>query len=164
MPNLGTHYTQSHLHDTSLIGRGTRFYLHAALNDLTDLPTSEQSSLALDANADPITTNRLMDLDPGTGQIGLTANTIDINPRNYYFTRFVSPRIFQSSISANTWTYNFAAEQEHSSVNFPVSGTDKSVYVSLYVWRPSTQTKIGTIAEGNRLCCIRNAKWRCIGI
>ena len=69
--------------------------------------------------------------------------------QNYYYTRFVSaPLSGVTSITAQTWTYNFAATQSSLSANFPCSGTNQPVRVTAYVWRPGTG-KVGNILDGN---------------
>lgn len=78
-----------------------------------------------------------------------TNNTASL--QNYYFTKFVSDPINQTSVAANTWTYNFAARTTNVAgfTNYPVSGTNQPVRIHVYVWRPSTSTKVGTILDGN---------------
>jgi hypothetical protein len=91
-----------------------------------------------------------MSITKGNSDNGLvvtSANTV--NPTDYYFTKFVSPPLYQSSLASNTWTYNFAAQESSVSANFPCAGANQVVYVNAYVWRPTTTTKIGTILDGN---------------
>lgn len=85
----------------------------------------------------------------GTGMVSLSITISSANSGNYYYTRFVSPPLSVSSISSNTWTYNFSASEGTTFLNFPVNGTNQPVRVNCYVWRPSTSTKIGTILDGN---------------
>lgn len=126
----------------------TRFYLHNATNGTLNLPTAEQSTLTADTNVEGSqTTNRLMNTTIGTGMVGLVTS-IASGTNEYYYTRFVSSPIFQTSLAANTWTYNFATHQNQTAANFPVSGNDQPVRVNCYVWRPGTG-KIGTILDGN---------------
>ena len=131
----------------------TRFYFHATTNSTSGLPTAEQSSLTIDQSAEGGTTsavNRTMNTTIGTSQTSIAQSSIATTAaRNYYYTRFVSQPIFQSSIAANTWTYNFAAKESSTGADFPVGGTNQPVRVNCYVWRPSTSTKIGTILDGN---------------
>lgn len=127
----------------------TRFYFHAATSTVTGtLPTTEQSSLTAAANADAQTVNRSMDTIKGT-----SASTLGIlstaTTRTLYYTKFVSPKIYQTSIAANTWTYGFSINETNLNVNFPVSGANQSVWVHCYVWKPSNGTKVGTILDGN---------------
>ena len=75
-----------------------------------------------------------MDTDIGTGQVTLTLSSLANNDTNdYYFTRFVSHRVNQSGIGANTWTYNFAARENNANTNFPVNGTILEVPGNFYL-------------------------------
>lgn len=126
----------------------TRLFFHVASSVLTNLPTEEQSSLTADINAEGSqTTNRQMNTTIGTSQTSLVS-TVATGTNEHYYTRFVSPPLFQTSISANTWIYNFAASQNQSVANFPVNGIDKPVWVNCYVWRPGTGV-VGTILDGD---------------
>ena len=128
----------------------TRLYFHNTQDDTSGLPTAEQSSLTADQSAEAQTINRSMNDTIGSGQTYIRQLSIGTTgTRYYYYTRFVSPPLYQTSIAPNTWTYSFAARSTTGSANFPVSGTDKPVRINVYVWRPSTQTKIGTILDGN---------------
>lgn len=62
--------------------------------------------------------------------------------------------INQSSIAANTWTYNFAARENNTNANFPRSGRDVGVPINVYAWRPRSGV-IGTI-----LNCINSGNSR----
>lgn len=126
----------------------TRFYFHSTTNSTVGLPTTEQSSLTATLSVDAQTLNRTMNTTIGTGMTSIGTTSASTSSRNLYYTRFVSQPIFQSSIAANTWTYNFSALQQHASANFPVNGSNQAVRVNCYVWRPSTSTKIGTILDG----------------
>lgn len=130
----------------------TRFYFHLTTDSTSGLPTTEQSALTATFTVEAATLNRGMDTNISTGSVQQTRNSL--GPRttsleDHYHTRFVSPPIYQSSVAANTWTYNFATRTTSTSANFPVSGTNQPVYVNCYVWRPSTSTKVGTILDGN---------------
>jgi hypothetical protein len=86
----------------------------------------------------------------GTAQsiITLTTNAVT-SQQFYYFTKFVSEPLNQTSIAANTWTYNFAARSPVSGfANYPTGSTNQPVRVHVYVWRPSNGTKVGTILDG----------------
>lgn len=66
--------------------------------------------------------------------------------------RWVSTPLVADTISANTWTLNFAASEQNQGANgseFPVLGTNQVLWVNCYVWRPSTSSKVGTILDGN---------------
>ncbi len=130
----------------------TRFYFHNVANATTGLPTTEQSTLTVGQSAEGGTAsalNKTMNTTIGTGQVSLAMTPSGTAAKNCYYTRFVSVPLFQTSIAANTWTYNFAAAEGSTFTNFPVSGTNQPVRVNCYVWRPSTSAKIGTILDGN---------------
>ena len=70
--------------------------------------------------------------------------------QRYYFARFVTDTLTNiTSITAQTWTYNFATTVNNTTGGFPVSGTNQPVRVVAYVWRPSTASKVGDIVDGN---------------
>ncbi len=128
----------------------TSLYFHAAASSVANLPTDEQSSLAPDANkADAVTVNRSMDTSVGVSPTSLViTTTADTNAHNYYFSRFCTlPLKDVTSITAQTWTYKFAAKESNTAANFPCTGTNKAVRVTAYVWRPGTG-KVGNILDG----------------
>src|SRR6187200_2834516 len=91
-----------------------------------------------------------MNTTVGVSQANLTnTSTADTSSHNYYITRFVSPLIYQGSISANTYTLEYGAKESNAAANFPVSGTGVAGRVNCYVWKPSNGTKYGTILDGN---------------
>lgn len=115
------------------------------------MPANEQSaSLTADDNFEANqSTNRTMDTTIGTSQTSLANASLAVNTlKNYYVARFVSPFLGQSSISANTWTWSFATQQSNASARFPAFGTTSPGSISLYVWRTSTQAKVGSIIDG----------------
>ena len=129
----------------------TKLYFHAALETvLTNLPTTEQSTLTANDNWDAQKVNRTMDTTIGTAQTSLTNASLALATlQNYYVTKFISKKLNQTSISANTWNYKFAAQESNANANFPCTGTAQVVYVNCYVWRTSNGTKVGTILDGN---------------
>ena len=128
----------------------TKLYFRNTVNSTTGLPTTEQAtSLSSNKDAESQTINRTLSITAGSSEVALTlASNTSTSEQVYYFTRFVSEPLNVSSISANTWTYAFAAEEPGLSANFPCTGTDKAVSVHCYVWRPSTSAKVGTVLEG----------------
>lgn len=127
----------------------TRLYFHAANSAVGGtLPAAEQSALTAALSVDAQTVNRNMDTNIGssaTSRTFLSANAT----RDIYITKFVSPPIYQTSIAANTWTYAFTADEDSATPNFPVNGANQPVYLNVYVWKPSSGTKVGTILDGN---------------
>lgn len=129
----------------------TRLYFHVIGNGLANLPGTEQSSLTSNKDAESQIANHHMDTTIGVGQNSIVLSSIaSTSLQRYFFTRFVSnPLSGISSISAQTWTYNFASIGSSVSSNFPCSSTNQPVRVMAYVWRPSTQSKVGDIVDGN---------------
>jgi hypothetical protein len=64
----------------------------------------------------------------------------------FYETRFISDPLDQTSIAANTWTISIATWCSSSSPFFPCNSS-RFVPSCLYVWRPSTGAKIGTVFD-----------------
>ncbi len=122
----------------------SRFYFHEALSPYSNLPTAKQSSLTSDKDAEALTINRSMDSDTGAGpQVQLRLSPLNSTSTNdYYFCRFVSHRIKQSSIAANTWAYNLAARENNANANFPVSGINVGVPINVYVLRPGSESLV----------------------
>lgn len=90
----------------------------------------------------------------GTGQVQKRlASNANTSWQNYYFTRFVSPALDMSSITSQTWTFNFAARENSNgsnsglNANFPVGFGDDTTNICIYVWRPSTQARVGYVRD-----------------
>ena len=129
----------------------TRLYFHLASSAVGGtLPTAAQSTLTADVNGDAQTVNRKMNTTVGAaqGEVDITTNAT-ASRQNLYFTKFVSEPIYQSSVAANTWTYGFCAWTIVAATNYPVDGTNKAVYIHIYVWRPSDGSYVGAILDGN---------------
>lgn len=127
----------------------TRLYFHAAADNTSGLPTTEQSTLTANVNIGPQADNHQMTITIGTSQTEISGITNNAAAISVYFTKFVSPPLNQTSVAANTWTYNFATMEDAIGCNFPVNGSGAPIRVNCYVWRPSNQTKVGTILDGN---------------
>ena len=130
----------------------TRLYFHALLNPLPNLPTTERSTLTPIKTVDAQTVNRTMNTIIGTAQASLVLTpNVTTTLQRYYFTKFVTDTLSGgiSSITAQTWTYNFAGKGGSNNSSFPVSSVNQPVRVTAYVWRPSTQSKVGDIVDSN---------------
>lgn len=127
----------------------TRLYFHSANSPVSGtLPSSEQSALTSTKNGDAQTVNRYMDTNIGTAQTSiLIVSNASTSAQTFYYTKFVSLPLNQTNVTAQTWTFNFAAQEELSSNQFPVSGGSDELYMNLYVWTPSNGTKRGTIFD-----------------
>lgn len=123
-----------------------KLYLHDATSALSNLPTSEQSTLTtFQQNVDAQNINRVMDTTIGTSQVSKVINIDDSTTAfNYYVTRFVSPMLAAQVIPAAIWTYSFAAAESATSVNYP----DPPLHICFYLWRPGTG-KVADILIGN---------------
>ena len=135
----------------------SRFYFHSTFYSVAGiLPTTNQSSMAVDYNVDLISNSRTMDRTRSTTlqkSLSKSISSAWFTTSNYYITRFISPILGQFSIAANTWKYSISA------VNTSSPSTDKAptrtntnpgpIHINVYVWRPSTGAKIGTIYDGD---------------
>src|SRR6478609_3698948 len=115
----------------------SRLYLHNAASPVGGtLPATKQSAQTVVAS-NSASVNKTMTTTIGTTQTSSSiANVSGYN----YFTRFVAAPLAAQTISANTWTINFAASQSSS---FAAS----NIRACIYVWRPSSGTRVGFIAD-----------------
>jgi hypothetical protein len=130
----------------------TKLYFHESTSTVGGtLPSTTQSGLTITESVDAATVNRTMDDNKGAGPQTSKAITINIGTaRTTYFTRFCSLPLKAGTISANTWNYSFAAQQSATAMQFPtVTGTTNPVRICAYVWRPSTNAKVGDILNAN---------------
>ena len=120
----------------------TRLYLRNTANGTTGLPTTKQSTqTAGSGNAQATTVNKNLSTTIGTSQITLTYAGNGSSGYSY-IGRWVSDVISQTSIAANTWTFSFGYDTFWGS-------SDVGVQVNIFVWRPTTTTKIGTIVDSS---------------
>lgn len=122
----------------------TRLYLHAASSSVSGtLPSSEQSDRTTSGDFDLQSNNRLMDTSVGSSQSQFDKTVaLSLSTQYFYISRWVSPPLDETSISAETWTTNIAAKSGHADGLFP-----NWIYANIYVWRPSTGAKIGTVLD-----------------
>lgn len=92
-----------------------------------------------------------MDTNIGTSQASLVLNSNGTTSlQRYYFTRFVSPPLAAQTLTAQTWTYNYATVALSTSSAFPApTAASVPVRVVCYVWRPSTTSVYAFILDGN---------------
>lgn len=127
----------------------TRLYFHAASSGLSNLPTTEQSTLTATVNSDALTVNRSMDTSIGTSQASFVLNSsATSSAQNLYYSRFVSPALNMASLPAQTWTYNFSCQVSNTFANFPVTNSNQPIPICCYVWRPGTG-KVANVLNGN---------------
>ena len=132
----------------------SRLYLHAADSAVAGtLPTTEQSSRTAALNFDAQTVNRSMDTAIGTSQVQLFRNSSIATDDIVYITKFVSETLLTTSISANTWTYNFAFQivndaRQTAPIKQGAGGEFGQLPITCYIWRPGSGTKVGDIFDG----------------
>jgi len=125
----------------------TKLYLHNATSTVSGtLPSTVQSSLGTPAvSSDATTVNRSMDTTIGTAQTSKALTSLaQTAAQVIYFTRFCSAPLNQTSIAANTWNWVAATSEASTTGNFPAANARNVVYV----WRPSSGTKVGNIFDG----------------
>ena len=133
----------------------TKIFFHPATSvQAGTLPTASQSTSTAGVSPfDAQTVNRYMNTTIGTSQTTLTCTSTTFTALELvYITRFVSDILDSSTttISANTWTYEAGFSDVVSSGDWPGGSSSAHAFpCTLYVWRPSTGAKIGTIFDGN---------------
>jgi hypothetical protein len=134
----------------------TRLYLHRTAKSLTGtLPSTEQSTLTQNQVMDALANNKDMNETISASAqttLAVTAAMTSSNI-NVYIGRWVSDPLGVTSISANTWTINFAAKNTDGLSYFPGDGSNK-FFANIYIWRPSTGAKVGTMVAD--LACTNN--------
>ena len=138
----------------------TRFYFRSIIinNGAVDTPQSNlHPSLTPTSGKawEDFTVTRQLDFTKGVSAV---TKAITSNPttslQTFYYGRWMSPRLnLSGGISANTWTCALGGFSENASGNFPVSGSNKTVQIFVYVWREGTGL-VGTIKQG-----LSNANW-----
>jgi hypothetical protein len=132
----------------------TKLYLHSSNTTVSgSLPINQHGGTApttqgglspwqYPTGADATSVNRSMDTTIGASQTSIAITTIGTTlSETYYFGKWVSPPLNQTSIAANTWTVSHAIAESSLSANF----IDTSQYI--YVWRPSTGAFVGWISQ-----------------
>ncbi len=135
---------------TRLYLRNDQFHVDAGTMPLGEQSTTMPLGTAsLNSGAD---VERLA-LAPGRGFLNrfLTRSTLaQTAPQSLYFGRFISPPLAAQTIASQTWTISLGGLEGNTNANLftrPV----------IYVWRPSTSTRVGFIYDG--LGNIPNVEW-----
>lgn len=121
----------------------TRLYFHNATTTISNPPATEQGAGTATITATGAITTRLMDRSIGTAQSSVAITTANnTNPQVAFLGTFVSPGLSSNTtISADTITFNVADQQSATQAAFWVNA------FNVYVWRPSTGTKVGTLID-----------------
>lgn len=122
----------------------TRFYLKNDTNTLTGtFPTSEQGAGTADVTWTSANTLRTMNTTIGTFQTNATGVNASTSQQRHFIRMFASPLIAAQTIAAQTWTFFCGDQEANAAANYWTN------IVNVYVWRPSSGTKVGTIIDGS---------------
>jgi hypothetical protein len=123
----------------------TKLYLHNVSNAVSGtFPAGEQSALnTASFTATGANTLKTMDLSLGSVQSTLAGTSLANTTQQYGFMGFFSSPELKGNqtVGGGTWTINHAQAESSLNMNFFIN------IVNIYVWRPSTNTKIGTIKD-----------------
>ena len=123
----------------------TKLYLHNVSNAVSGtFPAGEQSALnTASFTATGANTLKTMDLSLGSVQSTLAGASLANLVQQYGFMGFFSSPELKGdqTVGGGTWTINHAQAESSLNMNFFIN------IVNIYVWRPSTNTKIGTIKD-----------------
>lgn len=133
----------------------TTLYLHSAsTTDTGSFPNARHGGTAPtlqggltpwqdgQAGADAATVQRAMTPTIGTSQTSIAITTLaNTLSETYYFCKWISPPLNQTSIAANTWAMNYAFQENSTSANF------NGAIAYIYIWRPSTGTFVNWIVD-----------------
>ena len=122
----------------------TRLYFHDAVSTLSGtLPSGEQSTRTPDWTATGGATNRTMDTNIGAAQASRSGTTLSLaTQQDGLLGMFISPPLDTAqTVGGGNMTLNVADDENGSGANFWVDS------LNIYVWRPSTGAKIGTLRD-----------------
>lgn len=121
----------------------TKLYFHDEANPLTSgsFPSSEQSSNSATYTASGANTLRHMDTDIGVSQAFAKVSGTVFNSGDAFYRMFCSHVLSGSqTIGGMSITVNMADKQTFQMYTRPNG-------LNLYIWRPSTNSKVGTIVD-----------------
>jgi len=120
--------------------------LFFATNTSAYTPTAGSKSVALpNGTNNSLTANddRSMLITANNSTTTVTINSIAQTARQSgRFARFTSERLLAQTVSANTWTIAIDTRESNGAANTFLA-------LSIYVWRPSTNTRVGFIYDSN---------------
>lgn len=122
----------------------TKLYFHNATNaQIGTFPTTEQSVTTANWTATGATTLKTMDLNLGTTQSLMSGTTLaQTTAQSGFLGFFVSPPLaFNQIVGGGTMILGVAELESNLNANFWVNT------LNMYVWRPSTGTKVGTVRD-----------------
>lgn len=122
----------------------TKLYLHSAVNDLSGtFPSGEQSARTPSWTTTGGATLRKMDTAIGAAQASLAGTTLAQTAAQIgLLGMWVSPPLSGAqTVGGGTMVLNAADQESNASANFWANS------VNVYVWRPSTGAKVGTVLD-----------------
>lgn len=126
----------------------TRLYFHDAATTLSGtLPSGEQSTRTPSWTATGGATNRTMDTTIGAAQVTRQGNTLaNTSAQNALMGMFISPTLdVAQTVGGGTMILNAADNENDGNANFWIDS------LNVYVWRPSTGAKVGTLRDATSL-------------
>ncbi len=122
----------------------TRLFFRSTTNALTGtFPTAEQSAAAANATATGANTLRTLSKIQGTGNATLAVTTQAVTTaQNNFMGFFCSPPLLGAqTVGGGTMILNGAENESNLAANWWINS------LNIYVWRPSTGTRVGTIRD-----------------
>lgn len=122
----------------------TRLYFHPTANSGTGtFPAAEQSAATAGATAAGANTLRTMDTSLGTTQSSLVVTTVASTVAQNNFMGFFCSKPLEGdqTVGGGTMILNGAEQESNANANWWINS------LNIYVWRPSTGTKVGTVRD-----------------
>lgn len=121
----------------------TTLYFHDAANALTGtFPTNTQSATVPTVTATGATTLRTMDTSVGAAQASRAVTTAAATAQTAFMAYFCSNTLnLPQTVGGGSMVLNGAEAESSNSANFWINA------INIYVWRPSSGTKVGTILD-----------------
>ena len=122
----------------------TRLYLHTTANFLSGtFPTTEQSTATATWSNPGATSIKMMDTVVGLTQtsVGGTSTAVTTQQKGF-IQMFVSPPLVSDqTVGGGSWTFCCADKQSNTAM------VGWANMLNLYVWRPSTGARVGTMSD-----------------
>ena len=122
----------------------TRLYFRSTTNSgVGTFPGGEQSAATANATATGANTLRTLDLAAGAAQASLAVTTNAVTTAQNHFMGFFCSKPLQGdqTVGGGTIILNGAEAESNTSANWWINS------LNIYVWRPSTGVKVGTVRD-----------------
>ena len=122
----------------------TRMFLRDVNNSLPGtFPTGEQGAAAPTKSWAGSGTLKTLSTTKGSAQTFAADTVASASAQRHFIGFWCSPALAAQTISANTWTTFCADWEDNLSANYFAN------LINVYVWRPGTGAKVGTIIDGS---------------